>query len=83
MVKDPSKYKTLISIADISAKAAEANGSSVMVMASAGEIIGGEAALFKPRLFYTFGAAHGQKGVGTRGWAACYKKKETRVRGGV
>ena len=48
IVKDPSKYKTLISIADISAKAAEANGSSVMVMASAGEIIGGKSDLFKP-----------------------------------
>ncbi len=48
IVKDPSKYKTLISIADISAKAAEANGSSVMVMASAGEIIGGKYDLFKP-----------------------------------
>lgn len=48
IVKDPSKYKTLISIADISAKAAEANGSSVMVTASAGEIIGGKSDLFKP-----------------------------------
>ncbi len=48
IVKDPSKYKTLISIADISAKTAEANGSSVMVTASAGEIIGGKSDLFKP-----------------------------------
>lgn len=48
IVKEPSKYKTLISIADISAKTAEANGSSVMVTASAGEIIGGKADLFKP-----------------------------------
>lgn len=48
IVKDPSKYKTLISIADISAKAAEANGSSVMVTASAGEIIGGKSDLFRP-----------------------------------
>lgn len=48
IVKDPSKYKTLISIADISAKAAEANGSSVMVTSSAGEIIGGKSDLFKP-----------------------------------
>lgn len=48
IVKDPSKYKTLISIADISAKTAEANGSSVMVTASAGEIISGKSELFKP-----------------------------------
>lgn len=48
LVKDPAKYKTLISIADISAKAAEANGSSVMVTASAGEIISGKSDLFKP-----------------------------------
>lgn len=48
IVKDPSKYKTLISIADISAKAAETNGSSVMVTVSAGEIIGGKSDLFKP-----------------------------------
>lgn len=48
IVKDPSKYKTLISIADISAKTAEANSSSVMVTASAGEIIGGKSDLFKP-----------------------------------
>ena len=48
IVKDTSKYKTLISIADISAKTAEANGSSVMVTASAGEIIGGKSDLFKP-----------------------------------
>lgn len=48
IVKDPSKYKTPISIADISAKTAEANGSSVMVTASAGEIIGGKSDLFKP-----------------------------------
>lgn len=48
IVKDPEKYKTLISIADISAKAAETNGSSVMVTADAGEIIGGKSDLFKP-----------------------------------
>lgn len=48
IVKDPEKYKTLISIADISAKAAETNGSSVMVTVDAGEIIGGKSDLFKP-----------------------------------
>ena len=48
IVKDPSKYKTLISIADIAAKAAEANGSSVMATVSAGEIISGKSDLFKP-----------------------------------
>lgn len=48
IVKDPNKYKSLISIADIAAKAAEANGSSVMATVSAGEIIGGKSDLFKP-----------------------------------
>ena len=48
IVKDPAKYKTLISIADIAAKAAEANGSSVMATVSAGEIISGKSDLFKP-----------------------------------
>ncbi|MDE6763134.1 MAG: putative glycoside hydrolase [Oscillospiraceae bacterium] len=48
IVKDPEKYKTLISITDIAAKAAEANGASVMATVSAGEIIGGKSDLFKP-----------------------------------
>lgn len=48
IVKDPNKYRSLISIADIAAKAAEANESSVMVTVSAGEILSGKSDLFKP-----------------------------------
>ncbi|MCM1023896.1 MAG: putative glycoside hydrolase [Prevotella sp.] len=47
-VKDPNKYKALISIADIAAKAAETNGASVLVTVSAGDIISGKSDLFKP-----------------------------------
>lgn len=48
IVKDPAKYKTLISIADIAAKAAEANETSVIVTVSADGIISGKSDLFKP-----------------------------------
>ncbi|MBD5137838.1 MAG: hypothetical protein HDT24_00720 [Ruminococcus sp.] len=48
VVKDPNKYKSLISIADIAAKAAEANNTSVIVTVSAGEVLSGTSDLFKP-----------------------------------
>ncbi|MDE5577308.1 MAG: putative glycoside hydrolase [Oscillospiraceae bacterium] len=48
IVKDPNKYKSLISIADIAAKAAEANNTSVIVTVSAGDVLKGTSDLFKP-----------------------------------
>lgn len=48
VVKDPNKYKSLISIADIAAKAAEANNTSVIVTVSAGDVLKGTSDLFKP-----------------------------------
>ncbi|MDE7303518.1 MAG: hypothetical protein K2N60_09415 [Oscillospiraceae bacterium] len=48
VVKDPNKYKSLISIADIAAKAAEANNTSVIVTVSAGDVLNGTSDLFKP-----------------------------------
>lgn len=48
IVKDPNKYKSLISIADIAAKAAEANDTSVIVTVSAGDVLKGTSDLFKP-----------------------------------
>ncbi|MDE5993440.1 MAG: hypothetical protein K2G87_10380, partial [Oscillospiraceae bacterium] len=48
IVKDPNKYKSLISIADIAAKAAEANETSVIVTVSAKDVLNGTSDLFKP-----------------------------------
>lgn len=48
IVKDPNKYRSLISIADIAAKAAEANNTSVIVTVSAGDVLKGTSDLFKP-----------------------------------
>lgn len=48
IVKAADKYKSLISIADIAAKAAEANGSTAVVTVSAEEVLKGTSDVFKP-----------------------------------
>lgn len=47
-VKAPDKYKALVSIADIAAKAAEANGAAAMITVSSGDILRGTSEVFKP-----------------------------------
>ncbi len=47
-VKAADKYKSLISLADIAAKAAEANGSTAAVTVSAGDVLKGTSDVFKP-----------------------------------
>ncbi len=47
-VKAADKYKSLISLADISAKAAETNGSAAVITISAGDVLRGTSEVFKP-----------------------------------
>lgn len=47
-VKAADKYKSLISLADISAKAAETNGSAAVITVSAGDVLRGTSEVFKP-----------------------------------
>lgn len=48
IVKSADRYKALLDIADIAAKAAEANGSAAALRISAGDILKGTAEVFKP-----------------------------------
>lgn len=47
-VKAADRYKSLISLADISAKAAETNGSTAVITISAGDVLRGTSEVFKP-----------------------------------
>lgn len=47
-VGSADRYKALLNIADIAAKAVESNGSEAMIMLSAGDILNGKEEVFKP-----------------------------------